>query len=208
MAPLRPSIAFNLAYYLNNFVKTGDIVVDLMAGVGTIPLEGSQIFPNSYWLSGDFDESAVFSSRTNSSELSNRFESLVWSATALPLRSETVDYFVVDLPYGGRCGNFKENQRLYPKSFKEAWRCLKPNGHILAMTTQRSLMKQILESITHPWITVDIFQVDMNGLEATAFFLKKNMIISEAGTKRKIEEIELEKKELENKTGKRSWKKT
>lgn len=48
-----------------------------------------------------------------------------WDATSLPLRSDTVDVIIADLPFGRRCGNHSINQSLYRAMLREMHRVLR-----------------------------------------------------------------------------------
>ncbi|KEG09626.1 putative THUMP domain-containing protein 3-like [Trypanosoma grayi] len=55
-------------------------------------------------------------------------QTLRWDATRLPLRSNSVDRIISDLPFGMRCGNHKHNVKLYPMMLRECHRVLR-RGH-------------------------------------------------------------------------------
>ena len=69
----------------------------------------------------DVGQSSTSSSRVNS--ISPRAPLLIsvsrWDVTSLPLRGESVDVFVTDLPFGKRSGTKMENRVLYPKILNE-----------------------------------------------------------------------------------------
>ena len=72
-----------------------------------------------------------------------------WDATRLPLRSGVIDVIVSDLPFGQRCGNKRQNMKLYPALLKEFHRVLTPkNGRAILLTLERGLMKNVLEKLT------------------------------------------------------------
>ncbi|ORC93571.1 putative THUMP domain-containing protein 3-like [Trypanosoma theileri] len=48
-----------------------------------------------------------------------------WDATRLPLRNNSVDCIISDLPFGRRCGSHKVNTKLYPMMIRESYRILR-----------------------------------------------------------------------------------
>ncbi|KAH9577474.1 putative RNA methylase domain [Trypanosoma melophagium] len=52
-------------------------------------------------------------------------EAFHWDATKLPLRDNSVDCVISDLPFGRRCGSHKANTKLYPMMLRESYRVLR-----------------------------------------------------------------------------------
>jgi len=63
MTVLNNAIAYGMARLAN--IQPGDVVVDPMAGVGTIPIEASQSWPNAVYYCGDRDKKCVQASQNN-----------------------------------------------------------------------------------------------------------------------------------------------
>ena len=106
-------------------VREGDVVLDPMCGVGTIPILAARRFKKTVALGGDVNDASVAKARASALAVasSSRGEAddapwhaeertydggggpaadcgLVWSSDRLPLRSASVDRVVVDLPFG------------------------------------------------------------------------------------------------------------
>lgn len=117
---LRPSTAFlmlQLARYSH-----GDIICDSMCGVGTIPVCIADYSENSVFaLGGELDSLPVSKAGLNAASLTggpnsgSRYVNVCqWDSTRLPLRDGCIDSFVVDMPFGVRCGNHRLNSKVRP----------------------------------------------------------------------------------------------
>ncbi|CAK4613671.1 unnamed protein product [Aphanomyces euteiches] len=124
MSTLRPSTAYLMLQLAT--CNAGDVVLDCMCGVGTIPACSSHWAPV-FGLGGDVSPDAVAQARVNLQQ-SPRAAVCLWSSERLPLRPESVDRILVDMPFGIQCGNATKNSRLYPKALQEMARVLRPNG--------------------------------------------------------------------------------
>ena len=97
----------NLCRYAG--VSEGDVVLDPMCGVGTIPIEGATGFPWAIFLGGEKDQESLDIATTNLSHARKSCVSLCelihWDATDTNLRSSSVDTIICDMPWGQRSGS-------------------------------------------------------------------------------------------------------
>ncbi|CAD6191910.1 unnamed protein product [Caenorhabditis auriculariae] len=124
--------------------KPDDIVLDPLCGGGSIPLEGSLAFPDRVFFGGDNHPLALERCRenhdynkkklANTSSTVNFFQ---WDAAALPLKDDSVDAIVTDLPFGKKIGSKKNNQGLYTLLFEEWARVVRPGGSVVALTSDK-----------------------------------------------------------------------
>jgi hypothetical protein len=129
----------------------GDVVLDPCAGIGTIPMEVSFLPVSVVAIGGDLaiadakvKEVAVEYTRKGirvrpchrSTEIKNSVSSvaerlppnlLAWDAASLPLRSQSVDAAVSDLPFGQQCLSSTKLDGLIPLIISEMARVLRPN---------------------------------------------------------------------------------
>jgi tRNA G10 N-methylase Trm11 len=108
VSTLRPSTTYlmlQLAQY-----ELGDVLLDSMCGVGTIPIccagfTHDQIFA----LGGELESLPVEKAGQNAiSSRPRNVDVLQWDSTCLPLRSESVDKVIIDLPFGVNCGSARQ----------------------------------------------------------------------------------------------------
>lgn len=111
VSTLRPSTTYlmlQLAEY-----RDGDILLDSMCGVGTIPIccaayTGNRVFA----LGGELDPLPVGKAGANAAARVTNADISQWDSTRLPLRSKTVDKVIVDMPFGIRCGSHRINNKV------------------------------------------------------------------------------------------------
>ncbi|CAB01236.2 THUMP domain-containing protein [Caenorhabditis elegans] len=149
-------------------IKPGDIIVDAMCGGGSIPIEGAISWKNSLFLGGDNHEMAM--SRclqnwsANSSSSRSNCDFLTWDATNLPLRDNSIDALVTDLPFGKKIGSTTDNRLLYPRLLAEWKRVLRKGGRLVLMThDKRSLENSFLKDRSS-WQTDASHVVNVGGL--------------------------------------------
>jgi tRNA (guanine6-N2)-methyltransferase len=66
-----------------------------------------------------------------------------WDAASLPLEDASVNKLITNLPWGIRYGSHGENRRLYPRWIAEFTRVLKPDGLMVMLTAEWSLMRAL-----------------------------------------------------------------
>ena len=120
--------------------RAGSLVVDPMAGCGTLPELGCaaqrECGAPCFFLAGDVSAVAVAKARANicaaRAAAGGRgggggfVDVVLWDATRLPLRAGCVDHFVSDLPFGKRLGSRADNRKLYPQAIEQMRRALRP----------------------------------------------------------------------------------
>ncbi|PNF19679.1 hypothetical protein B7P43_G16060 [Cryptotermes secundus] len=111
---LRATICYNMLRL--GRPKVGDIIIDPLCGGGSIPIEGSLAFKNSYFICGDIHEKAVNRTQCNLDHLECGTQSYVdvlhWDATNLVLRDSSVDIIVTDLALMFTAGLWKLTKKL------------------------------------------------------------------------------------------------
>ncbi|CAM9275996.1 unnamed protein product [Laminaria digitata] len=148
MSSLRPSTAYVMLGMAAPSV--GDVVVDCMCGVGTIPFLGAGWFPDAFLMGGEVDMTALEHVRQNAEALrllhakpegAVAAAACAWDAQLLPLRDGIVDVMVVDMPFGLSCGSPRVNAKLYPTVMAEMARALRPGtGRAVLLVTQPHLL--------------------------------------------------------------------
>ncbi|KAF9288159.1 THUMP domain-containing protein 3 [Mortierella antarctica] len=158
----RTSLKIEIAYTLLAMAgpKTGDIVLDVCAGVGTIPIVGATHFPGSFFAGSEIVPSNVDKAAENAREMKAKVEEtkggkpshsqpslFMGDAKAVCWRSGTVDLIVSDLPWGQRESSHVSNCKLYPKLVKQVIRLLRVGGRAVLVTGERKLLQRQLDSV-------------------------------------------------------------
>ncbi len=111
MCTLRPSTAYLMLQLVE--YQVGDILLDSMCGVGTIPIWCAEIAQNPiFTLGGELNIIPVEKAGQNATTRIRSTDICQWDATRLPLRNECVDKVLIDLPFGVRCGNRRQHSRV------------------------------------------------------------------------------------------------
>ncbi|GLD92554.1 hypothetical protein PINS_up001113 [Pythium insidiosum] len=172
VSTLRPSTAFlmlRLAQY-----APGDVVLDSMCGVGTIPIcsadfSGNEVFA----LGGELDALPVEKAGRNAQTAVKLTDVCQWDSTRLPLRSATVDRVVIDLPFGNRCSNPRAMSKVYPKVMRELYRVLRPHGGraVLLTTLRKTFQNAALQAA--PFELLQTYEVSIGGMSCCLYVLEK-----------------------------------
>ena len=97
---------------------------------------------------------------------------LQWNVCRLPLRTSSVNHIVVDLPFGKKIGNKKENLILYPAALNETARVCMPFGTGVFLTHHKQAMWKTVQNISW-WTLSKTHQVNMGGLNVYIFILRR-----------------------------------
>lgn len=146
--------------------RVGEVVVDFLAGVGTIPFVAAGMpppFPQVLALGGDESEEAGGHMRQNFTYLREEMGGCItskgegkgraaivglarWDARCLPLREGVVDVAIVDLPFGKRHKHKGGRMvHLYERAFREMARVIRPGGRLLLLASRASFVEEALQ---------------------------------------------------------------
>jgi predicted RNA methylase len=146
---LKPSIAYCLSRLAD--IRSGELVIDVCTGTGTIPIVSSQHSPRALYLFGDISSTSLEKAKSNSTQVltSSNLETLQWDCGSLPLRTGIVDCIIANLPFGKRVGSHQHNRdHLYPRLFREITRVLNPlTGRAVLLTTEKQLIVQNIRKV-------------------------------------------------------------
>ncbi|RMX65911.1 hypothetical protein DD238_004935 [Peronospora effusa] len=169
VSTLRPSTAYLMLQLAKH--KYGDVVLDSMCGIGTLPICAAD-FTNDgvYALGGELDELPSGKAGRNT-QTRVRFVDIVrWDSARLPLRNHSIDRIMIDMPFGVRCGNQRQNNKMYPKIFKELLRVLRPDGRAVLLVMSKKLFKGAVKDL--PCHVVDEHRVNIGGLGGGIYILE------------------------------------
>lgn len=146
--PLVGTICYSLAHLAK--IQPGDVVIDPMCGGLSVPIEAALNWKAGYYIGGEIHSQGIENCATNLKHIngekgkgkSHPIDIQQWDATNLPLRGETVDVVLCDLPFGKKVGSHAGNQTLYPKVLNEMARVTrKETGRAVLLTADKSVMK-------------------------------------------------------------------
>lgn len=146
-----------LCYSLIRFAEPlpGDIIMDPMCGGGSISIEGALAFPGTYNICGDVNDKCVEriadNVAYNSQEKPLVVDGFQWSVRRLPLRDESIDVIVTDLPFGLRVGKQRDNTGLYTAALHELARVVRTLGRASLLTYDKTAMIRALQKSRHLW---------------------------------------------------------
>jgi 23S rRNA G2445 N2-methylase RlmL len=181
---LKPSIAYGMVHFAG--VKSGDVVVDICCGSGIIPLVTHEIHNNIILISGDYSltvlEKALFNAEI-SNPPANEIDFFHWSFTQLPLRTESIDVIISNLPFGIKVGTRELNRRIYPRMMQELARVLKSGvGRAILLSTEKSLMHNGIKQNQRLIKLVNRITINMGGIDVFLYTIEKK---SEKSQKKK-----------------------
>ncbi len=139
VASLTPTVARALVVLAEPRPK--DIVLDPMAGAGTILRERGDAARAVRIIGGDIDDDAIAAARQNAGRQASL---LRWDAMRLPLRDTSIDAVITNPPYGRQHLATAGLDRLYARSLREAARVLKPGGRCVVLTGEPGVLLRAL----------------------------------------------------------------
>lgn len=191
---LRATMCYNLFRLAEPM--TGEIVIDPLCGGGSISLEGALSFPNTYHICGDYNGRAIERTRANIDFINRtkthlKVGAVFWDIRNLPLRPQSVDVLVTDLPFGKRSGAKRDNLRLYSKVLFELAKVVKTGtGRACLLTYDKTSLIRALRSQSMYWREIRQFGVNQGGLFSCVFLLlRKATHVTETSREKNIETI-------------------
>ena len=157
---LRPTICAGLVMMAD--LKPGEVVLDPMAGGGTISLEGAQMGPQ-YHLGAEIHDLAIARARDNYRDLVTRnkltaqppADFLQWDCLLPCLRDNSVDVIITD-------------------TLMAMARVVRPDtGRAVLLTQDKNSMMKSLGKINRYWKSTKWIQTNIGGLTALVFILNR-----------------------------------
>ncbi|KAM4722749.1 tRNA (guanine(6)-N(2))-methyltransferase THUMP3-like [Rhinophrynus dorsalis] len=166
-------------------LQPSDVIIDLMCGTGAIPIEGVSEWPGCFFLAGDNNTQAVSRTASNINSLLRKQQSqesapqgfpidvAQWDISSLPLRSGSVDAIVMVIPFG-RWIDSKKYWDLYPAWLQEMSRvCRAGTGRAVVFAYNRTYFFKALAKAGHLWKKMHTVWVNIGGLHAGVYLLKR-----------------------------------
>ncbi len=162
-ASLKPTLAYSMVRLSRPHPE--DVFLDAMCGAGTILLERAFIKRYRYLIGGDVSTEALDATVTNFGRQHQPRQFFHWDAQNLPLRSNTVDKIVCNLPFGETIGDVSQLTHLYRRCLTEYERVLRPRGRMVLLTSQNTLLDDTLKQRRSLRVTQKL-TVDVRGMRA------------------------------------------
>ncbi len=142
VASLKPTVAYCMIRLAG--VAPNDVFVDPMCGAATILIERADAGPYRLLFGGDLFVKPLRLAQQNIAAAHLHADLFRWDARRLPLREQSVDRVVCNLPFGRRVGSHDVNVRLYPGLLRSLARVLKPGAQAVLLSLERRLLERLL----------------------------------------------------------------
>lgn len=191
---LRSTLAYGMLRLCD--LEPSDIIVDPMCGTGAIPIEGVSEWSNCFFVAGDNSHNAVNRAASNICSLLKKsatqglpIDTAQWDISRLPLRTGSVDVIITDMPFGKRIGSKKKNWDLYPACLQEMSRvCRASTGRAVLLTHDRKCFIKALARAGHLWRKMHTVWVNIGGLHAGVYLLKRTALDVADSSNERLEE--------------------
>ena len=160
---LKPTLAYSMVRLSRP--HPDDVFLDAMCGAGTILLERALINRYRYLIGGDISTDALDATVANFGRKHQPRQFFHWDTRRLPLRANSVDKIVCNLPFGETIGNLPQLTNLYRQCLSEYERVLRARGRMVLLTSQHTLLENELKRRRSLRVTQQL-TVDVRGTHA------------------------------------------
>ena len=167
-------------------IKPFEVVYDPMCGVGSIPIEVATDFsirPMPLVLGSDIFTPCMNSfvgnlaSFNKSNSALTNISPFLADATEIPIKTNSIDVIITDMPFGKRIGSKKSNREIFIPFFHHLARIVRhKGGRAVIMTTDRNGVKQGIENKLNGkyWSFEDFKCVNHGNLKVAVYLLKRS----------------------------------
>lgn len=169
-ASLNPTVAHAMCRLAEP--TPGEVCLDPMCGAGTILIERARFADGALLVGGDRYQEPLRRAAENLAALGATASLVQWDARHLPLRTDSVDKIVCNLPWGRRIGSHTVNIHLYPGFMRQVARALRPGGMAVLLTQEKRLITRLIER--HPGLElVGCHRLSISGLHPSIYVVRR-----------------------------------
>lgn len=168
-ASLKPTLAYGMVRLSKP--HPNDVFLDPMCGAGTILLERALMGRYHYLIGGDVSIEALDATATNFGRQHQPRQFFHWDARTLPLRTNSVDKIVCNLPFGETIRNIPQLTNLYRECLTEYQRVLRSRGRMVLLTSQDTIFDDELRRQRSLRATQRL-TVDVRGTRAQMYVIR------------------------------------
>lgn len=175
---LKPSVAYCLC--LLALIKSNDIVIDPMCGVGTIALEVAHIIDKGLILSSDIHEETIRCALRNCTQSRTILSPKLYvnNVSRLSIPDNIASKVISNLPWGRQIKVKDKLEELYLLALKEIHRVLFSGGRAVLLTDQPELLARARLNVPNMHV-VFTKQISLYGSHPTIHVLSKGPIRGE-----------------------------
>lgn len=166
---IKPTLAYGMVWLSQP--HPNDIFLDPMCGAGTILLERAFAQRYRYLIGGDISKDALNATQRNFGRQHQPRQFFHWDAQSPPLKPNSVDKIVCNLPAVGKNEKSSQLANLYRKCLHQYETVLKPNGKMVLLTLQSTLLDKILKQ-QKSLKTMQRVSVDVGGKRGKIFVIR------------------------------------
>lgn len=160
-------------------IQPGDIVMDPMAGSGAIPAENCSLWAeewSTFTLAGEIVQIPLQKCQTNMKPFERAPKDLLLlDVTSMPFKTNSIDVFVSDLPFGRRHGSKRANKTLYPALMREMGRLARlKTGRAVLLTQDFNSMNIAYDRTKNLWFQKLCTFVKVGNLNCYIYLFLRN----------------------------------
>jgi tRNA G10 N-methylase Trm11 len=101
-------------------------------------------------------------------------DTFLWDACRLPLKTNSIDVFITDLPFGKKSGSMVKNWQLYPEVLLEMARvCQVKTGRAAILTKDKKAISKAYTQTAQFWRKRFTYWINIGGLQAGVYVLQR-----------------------------------
>ena len=154
--------------------QPGETVCDPMLGGGTVLTERYACGRDVTLIGGDLFTEKLDLARQNFIGLEVPVQLAQWDARRLPLREACIDKFICNPPWGNLLSGKELNRQAYPWVLGHLRRCLKPGGMIVLLTSERSLVRRLVDHYGDLRL-LRAYRLSLGGLHPSIHVIEKEL---------------------------------
>ncbi|PRP78894.1 THUMP domain-containing protein 2 [Planoprotostelium fungivorum] len=174
---MRSSLAWAMVKLLG--VRHTETICDPMCGKGTLLIEMCSKYKSNAYIGIDVSREQLEKASENVLHLTKyqaqaNISLFYANSTNLPLRDDSIDAFISDIPFGQRFGSYEDCKRIYPLLLEEMFRVGTSTCKAVILTSQNQLLRWLLNRKYKEqlWRIASDIPVQLGTTKSTIFVLE------------------------------------